>query len=71
MRELGQKQELAVIGFHIMRVEENRRYRLHRIQVNEIGCDVKFPCNQNDWGLFLKEICKKDWILDTLPISTF
>ena len=40
MRELGQKQELAVIGFHIMRVEENRRYRLHRIQVNEIGCDV-------------------------------
>ena len=36
VRELGQKKELLVIGFHIMRVEENRRYRLHRIQSPQV-----------------------------------
>ena len=39
VRELGQKKELLVIGFHIMRVEENRRYRLHRIQSPQVTSD--------------------------------
>ena len=26
------KKELLVIGFHIMKVEKNRKYRLHRVQ---------------------------------------
>ena len=40
VRELGQqKKELLVIGFHIMRVEENRRFRLHRIQSPQVTSD--------------------------------
>ena len=40
VRELdGKTVELLVIGFHIMRVEENRRFRLHRIQSPQVTSD--------------------------------
>jgi len=31
--------QLLVIGFHIMRVEANRRYRLHRVQEKAFTSD--------------------------------
>ena len=33
------KKELLVIGFHIMNVEENRKYRLHQIQKSAATSD--------------------------------
>ena len=39
VRGLAQKTELLVIGFHIMRVELNRKYRLHRIEPPQVISD--------------------------------
>ncbi len=50
MFQVEEDKDLCVIGFHIMKVENNRRFRLHRIQEKAFTSDYILTKH-----IFLKE----------------